>query len=101
VFASAAQAAELGTRVLKNGMSGGDVSELQQLLKRIGYFNTNVTGYYGNVTTASVKNFQAAYGLTRDGIAGLETIYRIKYENGVAADSFVTTRVLKKRNERC
>ncbi|HHY82110.1 MAG TPA: LysM peptidoglycan-binding domain-containing protein [Clostridiales bacterium] len=96
VFASAAQAAELGTRVLAKGMSGEDVSELQQLLKRIGYFNTNVTGYYGDVTAASVKNFQAAYGLTRDGVAGLETIYRIKYENGVAADSFVCTRVLKK-----
>ena len=46
IFASAAQAAALGSRTLRVGMSGEDVNELQQLLKRIGYFNTNVTGYY-------------------------------------------------------
>jgi peptidoglycan hydrolase-like protein with peptidoglycan-binding domain len=96
LFSSAAQAAALGSRTLKTGMSGDDVRELQQLLKNIGYFNTDVTGYYGNVTKASVMNFQSAYGLSRDGIAGGNTIYRLKYENGVAAQSFVYTRLLKK-----
>lgn len=96
VFTSAAQAASLGSRALRAGMSGSDVSELQQLLKRIGYFNTNVTGYYGSVTRSSVINFQSAYGLARDGVAGPNTVYRLKYENGVATDSFVYKRVLKK-----
>ena len=96
VFASAAQAAALGSRALRVGMSGEDVKELQHLLKRIGYFNTNVTGYYGNITRSSVMSFQSNYGLTRDGIAGPNTIYRLKYENGVAADTFVYTRPLRK-----
>jgi peptidoglycan hydrolase-like protein with peptidoglycan-binding domain len=96
VFASAAQAAALGSRSLKTGMSGEDVAELQQLLKRIGYFNTNVTGYYGDITRASVIKFQSNHGLTRDGIAGPNTIFRLKYENGVAADSYIYIRPLKK-----
>jgi peptidoglycan hydrolase-like protein with peptidoglycan-binding domain len=95
LLSSAAQAAALGSRTLSTGMSGEDVGELQQLLKRIGYFNAGVTGYYGNVTKQSVVNFQSAYGLTRDGIAGSNTIYRLKYENGVASQAFVYTRLLK------
>ncbi|MDD4680053.1 MAG: LysM peptidoglycan-binding domain-containing protein [Clostridia bacterium] len=96
LFSSAAQAAQLGSRTLRVGMSGEDVSELQTLLKRLGYFNTNITGYYGNVTKSSVLSFQFAYGLNRDEIAGSKTIYKLKYENGVAADSYVRTRTLAK-----
>ena len=96
-----AQAAQLGSRTLRVGVSGDDVSELQTLLKRLGYFDTNVTGYYGNVTKSSVLSFQSAYGLSRDGIAGSQTTYKLKYENRVAevvadavVDSFVRTRTL-------
>jgi peptidoglycan hydrolase-like protein with peptidoglycan-binding domain len=96
LFSSVAQAEQLGSRTLRAGMSGEDVSELQTLLKRLGYFNTSVTGYYGNVTKSSVLNFQSAYGLSRDGIAGSKTIYQLKYENGVAAESYVRTRTLAK-----
>jgi peptidoglycan hydrolase-like protein with peptidoglycan-binding domain len=96
VFNPAVQAASLGSRALRTGMSGNDVSELQQLLKRIGYFNANVTGYYGSITRSSVISFQSAYGLVRDGVAGPNTVFRLKYENGVAADSFVYKRLLKK-----
>lgn len=96
LFSPAVQAAVLGSRTLKTGMRGEDVSKLQQLLKNIGYFNTDVTGYYGNMTRNSVINFQAAHGLTRDGIAGSNTIYKLKYENGVAAQSFDYYRLLKK-----
>ncbi len=96
-ISTTAQAATLlGSRALKYGMSGDDVKELQVLLKRLGYFNTNPTGYYGSVTRQSVLNFQAAYGLTKDGSAGPETIYKLKYENGVAADYYAYYRTLKK-----
>ncbi|NLC43467.1 MAG: LysM peptidoglycan-binding domain-containing protein, partial [Clostridiales bacterium] len=87
LFSSVAQAAQLGSRTLRVGASGEDVSELQTLLKRLGYFNANVTGYYGNITKSSVLSFQSAYGLSRDGIAGSQTTYKLKYENGVAHKS--------------
>ncbi len=41
LFSPAVQAAVLGSRTLKTGMRGEDVSKLQQLLKNIGYFNTD------------------------------------------------------------
>lgn len=96
LLSSMAQAAALGTRTLRIGTSGDDVTELQQLLKKIGYFNADPTGYFGSVTKTSVINFQSAYGLTKDGIAGTSTIHKLKYENGVATQSFVYTRLLKK-----
>ena len=99
LLSPAAQAAQLGSRTLRTGMSGDDVSELQQLLKRIGYFNTNVTGYYGNVTKSSVQRFQSATGFSQDGVAGGRTIFQLKYENGIAADSYVRIRTLIKGME--
>ena len=43
------------------------VSRLQAKLARLGYFSGPVTGVYGPLTTAAVKSFQAAKGLTSDG----------------------------------
>jgi peptidoglycan hydrolase-like protein with peptidoglycan-binding domain len=46
------------------------VRRLQTALARLGYFHHVVTGYYGPVTTASVKTFQHSAGLQPDGIWG-------------------------------
>lgn len=89
------QAAPLGSRPLSLGQRGEDVEQLQYLLKRLGYFNTDVTGYYGNITRQSVLNFQSSYKLTVDGHARPETIYRLKYENGVAAETYTYVRSLR------
>jgi PKD repeat protein len=49
---------------LKVGMSGEEVSALQQMLKDYGYFTFNrITGYYGPITQAAVVKFQYAYNL--------------------------------------
>ena len=40
---------------------------IQQRLKDLGYFNAEVTGYYGNITRQAVKKFQADYGLAQTG----------------------------------
>ncbi len=52
------------------GSSGQKVIEIQERLKELGYFNEDVTGYFGSVTEAAYKAFQAAAGVTVDGIAG-------------------------------
>jgi peptidoglycan hydrolase-like protein with peptidoglycan-binding domain len=59
--------------VLKKGMRGNTVSELQRDLKNLGYFNAGITGYYGNITTTAVKNLQKKNGLIQDGVAGKNT----------------------------
>jgi len=58
-------------RVLRVGMSGNDVKQLQELLRYLGYFKfpTN-TGYFGGISMKAVKDFQKASGLVSDGIVG-------------------------------
>lgn len=59
------------SRVLRMGMQGNDVKQLQDLLRYLGYFKfpTN-TGYLGGITVKAIKDFQKAYGLTPDGVFG-------------------------------
>lgn len=65
---------KLGDRILKQGMSGHDVSDLQMHMKGGGFFISKVDGVYGPKTRDAVKKVQKAYGLKEDGIAGKETI---------------------------
>lgn len=40
---------------------------IQKRLKDLGYFNYEVTGYYGSITREAVRKFQADYGLPQTG----------------------------------
>lgn len=62
-----------GGGVLRFGSSGANVTRLQNLLNDAGYF-VPVTGYFGSLTEQAVINFQAASGLSADGIAGPATL---------------------------
>jgi peptidoglycan hydrolase-like protein with peptidoglycan-binding domain len=54
------------------------VKELQRELHRLGLEPGMVDGRYGPLTTQAVKRFQEAHNLPADGIAGPETLSRIK-----------------------
>lgn len=58
----------------KYGSRGDEVKQIQEKLKRWGYYNGNVDGIYGSQTLAAVKSFQQKNGLTVDGIAGEKTL---------------------------
>lgn len=47
--------------------SESETIQIQQNLKELGYFNEEVTGYYGNITRQAVKDFQYDYGLSVTG----------------------------------
>lgn len=63
--------------ILQPGATGTTVSELQALLKLLGYYQGTVTGTYDDATLAAVRQFQQAAGIQADGIAGLETWTRL------------------------
>lgn len=58
----------------KYGSRGSEVRQIQEKLKRWGYYTGNVDGIYGSLTTQAVKSFQRKNGLAVDGIAGSNTL---------------------------
>lgn len=70
-------------RPLGFGMSGNDVTRLQQKLSDLLYFSGTATGYYGEATAAAVRLFQSVNGLTADGIAGAATQSRMFGGNAI------------------
>lgn len=58
-------------RLLKIGMTGQDVKDLQRNLKNLGFYKYPlITGYYGSYTFTAVKNFQLKYGIESTGNYG-------------------------------
>lgn len=61
------------TEVLKMGVTGKQVEQLQALLKELGYFSVHTTEYFGLITQKAVKDFQDDEGILVDGVVGNET----------------------------
>lgn len=74
----------LGDRTLKLGMTGTDVTELVNILRKKWYLvqegDSTATGIhkYDSVIEAAVKKFQLNHGLTSNGICDPTTIYYLK-----------------------
>lgn len=64
---------EKGMRVLRLGMRGSDVMEIQALLRKIGYNPGAIDGIFGRQTEQAVIQFQRNNGLTPDGVIGSNT----------------------------
>ncbi|MDF5729423.1 MAG: peptidoglycan-binding protein [Rhizonema sp. PD38] len=64
--------------ILELGSTGVDVKVLQTRLKKLGYYNGEVDGQYGESTRYAVAKFQQAKDLIADGITGSQTINRLQ-----------------------
>jgi peptidoglycan hydrolase-like protein with peptidoglycan-binding domain len=73
--------------VLEKGMNGDQVLNLQKDLKKLGFFNEDPTGYFGDITYEAVLGFQKKYGLDQDGRAGVQTLGKIEKLLGSKASS--------------
>lgn len=84
------------SRLLKEGDENSSVKALQNSLIKLGYLNTNATGYYGPATAAAVKKLQKKYGYKADGITGSATLALVgKLESGGPAGTATKTEVAK------
>ena len=63
-----------GKRPIWPGNFGLDVSVLQFLLARAGYYDSALDGYYGPRLEAALEAFQSHAGLAADGVAGPQTL---------------------------
>jgi len=62
-----------GTRLLKRGVSGNDVKDLQNFLNKQLSLNLVADGQWGSKTEVAVSVFQTKYKLKVDGIVGIQT----------------------------
>jgi LysM repeat protein len=66
-----------GSRTLRQGDFGWDVSVLQFLLVRRGVYNGALDGYMGKETSAALKRYQRAMHLHADAVVGPRTLTAI------------------------
>jgi peptidoglycan hydrolase-like protein with peptidoglycan-binding domain len=71
------------------GDSGTNVTRLQDLLRRAGYFSSPSTGFYGAATRDAVLRFQRANQISADGFAGRSTL--VALESAPAASNASNT----------
>ena len=64
------------------GSTGGEVTAIQNALKKKGYYTGSVDGIFGSRTLSAVKKFQKDAGLTVDGIAGPKTLKALGVSSG-------------------
>ena len=67
--------------VLKKGMSGMDVRDLQELLTAAGY-PLDADGVFGSKTLEAVKAYQFDHSLTADGVVGAKTWAALEGDKG-------------------
>ncbi len=60
-------------RTLRYGSQGTDVADVQRMLRALAHYDGAVDGLFGQHTTAAVRSFQDARGLTVDGLVGSRT----------------------------
>jgi peptidoglycan hydrolase-like protein with peptidoglycan-binding domain len=68
-----------GSRTLKRGDRGWDVAAMQYILARRGYPPGGIDAVFGPMTDTALRNFQRAYGLSGDGLAGPMTIRALRH----------------------
>ena len=71
---------------LSNGSRGDRVTQLQQRLQELGYYQGEVDGQFGPGTREAVIAFQKNNGLDPDGLAGSETLNRLNDRDAKKAE---------------
>ena len=73
--------------VYQQGSQGETVRQIQEKLKRWGYYDGAVDGVYGSGTRKAVEYFQRKNGLTVDGIVGPATLQALGMSSGSSSGS--------------
>lgn len=74
VLVLGATTASASSAVLQKESQGNEVTALQKDLIKLGYLDSDPTGYYGDLTVEAIKKVQKEYGYVSDGVAGEITL---------------------------
>ncbi len=72
------------SNMIKLGMEGAEVRNVQQQLRKRNFLLAPATGYFGDVTEGAVKAFQKKAGVAADGIIGAETYDLLFGDNDIS-----------------
>lgn len=94
---------KLGDRILKNGMTGDDVKELQTCLIGLDYDCGvwGADGEFGDSTQQAVERFQTAHGCMVDGEVGPETLAALEKAMEAAEAPVADARYVQIVNGNC
>lgn len=94
---------ELGDRILKNGMDGDDVKELQTCLIGLDYDCGiwGADGEFGDATEQAVRKFQTSHGCAVDGEVGPETLAALEKAMEAAEAPVADARYVQIVNGNC
>ncbi|MFD1738395.1 peptidoglycan-binding protein [Bacillus salitolerans] len=84
---------EFSTTKLLSGDKGEQVRQLQEKLKKLGYYSYSSDGIFGPLTKEAVRNYQKKYNLQVDGIAGPETLKHLFMNQNVKGKTIVSKNV--------
>ena len=76
--------------LVKPGMQGENVRQVQQLLTDQGYAVGAIDGICGSATVKAIKKFQTEHSLAVDGVVGEETYQRLSRANPEPSRSGIT-----------
>lgn len=71
------------SNMIKLGMEGAEVRNVQQKLRERNFMIATATGYFGDVTEGAVQAFQRKAGLDSDGIVGAQTYELLFGDNDI------------------
>ena len=74
------------TTLIKRGMQGDRVKNIQESLRRLGYFEGKADGDFGEYTENAVKEFQRMNKLTPDGVVGPSTLAKLGSSTAATAE---------------
>ena len=77
--------------LLRSGMQGSAVADLQTRLQALGYYSGKIDGDFGSGTKAAVQAFQQVNGLDADGVAGAKTLGALYSDGAVSRPGPVDT----------
>ncbi|WP_456278692.1 C40 family peptidase [Bacillus sp. AK128] len=78
---------------LLSGDKGTQVAQVQEKLKKLGYYSYSVDGVFGPLTKDAIANYQQRNGMTANGIAGVTTLKHLFANQNVKGKTIVSKKL--------